>query len=248
MRALLPEPGPLEDDELAGLLAWPDTGRPWLRASMLTSLDGAVTGADGRSGSLSTPADRALFALCRALCDVVLVGWGTARVEGYRPATVAARWARWRPADAPPTPRIAVVSARLDIDLSLPLLAQGRASTLVLTTAEADPGARAALAEHVEVLVAGEGHVDLPAALGLLAQRGLHRVHCEGGPRLLAAVLDAGLLDELSLSIAPVLTGGGGPRLTGAGGPGGGGLTADPRLRLVRLLEEDGYLFAGYRP
>ena len=98
MRALLPDPAVLDDAGLAALMAWPDTGQPWLRASMVTGLDGAVAGSDDRSGSLSTPADRALFALCRALSDVILVGWGTARAEGYRPATVAGRWAPWRPA------------------------------------------------------------------------------------------------------------------------------------------------------
>lgn len=243
VRALLPDPGPLDDAALAGAMSWPDTERPWLRASMVTGLDGAISGADGRSGSLSTPADRAVFALCRALCDVVLVGWGTARAEGYRPATVGERWAPWRPADAPATPRIAVVSAGLDIDPALPLIASGGGSTVILTTTDSDPSARARLAEHVEVLMAGEGRVDLGRAVHLLAERDWRRVHCEGGPRLLAQLLDAGLVDELSLTLAPILPNGAGPRLLGPDG-----LAAPHQLRLVRLMEDSGYLFAGYRP
>ena len=136
-----------------------------------------------------------------------------------------------------------MVSAGLRIDPDLPLVAAGRGSTVIVTTADSDPSARAALAEHVEVLVAGEGRVDLGLAVRLLAERGWRRVHCEGGPRLLAEVLDAGVLDELSLTLAPVLPSGAGPRLLGPDG-----LAAQRQLRLVRLLEDSGYLFAGYRP
>src|SRR3954464_1645111 len=99
MHLLLPAPvGPaaerLDDDTLARLYAYPplDGGESWLRVNFVSTLDGAATGADGRSGSINTGADREVFALLRALADVVVVGAGTARAEGYRRAVTATRW------------------------------------------------------------------------------------------------------------------------------------------------------------
>src|SRR3954451_700770 len=100
MHLLLPAPvGPaagerLDDDTLARLYAYPalDGGESWLRVNFVSTLDGAATGADGRSGSINTGADREVFALLRALADVVLVGAGTARAEGYRRAVTPRKW------------------------------------------------------------------------------------------------------------------------------------------------------------
>ena len=92
-----------------------------------------------------------------------------------------------------------------------------------------------------DVVVCGEEHVDLAVAVRALHDRGLHRVLCEGGPHLLGSVLAQGLLDELCLTVSPVLAGGGiGRIVAGAGLPG----TVD--LELAHLLESDGSLFARY--
>jgi riboflavin biosynthesis pyrimidine reductase len=109
----------------------------------------------------------------------------------------------------------------------------------VITSATADPAARDRLAEVADVLVAGAGRVDLPAALDALAARGLGRVLCEGGPSLLAGLVAAGRLDELCLTVSPQLVAGDGPRiLTGA--------EIDARFSLGHLLEADSVLFARY--
>ena len=84
-------------------------GRPWVRANMIESADGAAA-VDGLSGGLGGSADHEIFGLLRALAGVILVGAGTVRAERYHPARVAPRWAALR-AGRPDTPPIAVLSA-----------------------------------------------------------------------------------------------------------------------------------------
>ena len=88
----------MDSEALALAYAYPQLSaeQTWVRANFVTTLDGAATGDDGRSGSINTGADRDVFALLRALCDVVLVGAGTARAEGYRRAVVRAPWLKLR--------------------------------------------------------------------------------------------------------------------------------------------------------
>ncbi|MGH3494218.1 MAG: dihydrofolate reductase family protein, partial [Sciscionella sp.] len=91
-----------------------------------------------------------------------------------------------------------------------------------------------------EVIVAGGDTVDLAAALGRLAERGLRRVDCEGGPRLFAALLAAGVVDELRLTISPFLLAGTADRITAGG-------AIDPAtLRLDTVVAEDDTLLLRY--
>ena len=85
-------------------------------------------------------------------------------------------------------------------------------------------------------MVAGEAGVDLRLALDALAGRGLRRVLCEGGPRLLGEMVADGLLDDLCLTFSPLLRGGDAPRALN------GAPTAPRRMRLAHVLEEDGTL------
>jgi riboflavin biosynthesis pyrimidine reductase len=237
VRRLLPDPGPLDDDAALVEAYRPPPG-PFLRVNFIESLDGAIT-VEGRSGGLGSPGDRRIFALLRALSDVVLVGAGTAATEGYGPVTAESTVGRLRTSlGRPPTLPIAVVSRRASLAPGDRLAVPG---TLLVTCAAADPDRRAALADAgVDVLVAGNDDVDLPTALDALAARGLEHVNCEGGPTLLRAALDAGVVDELDLSIAPALVGGE-ARLLGRPLPG------VARLELRQMLEEDGLLFTRYR-
>src|SRR5918993_549206 len=167
VQRIFPESAKLDDDALVDAYAYPEIGgRPYVRANMVISLDGAAQGRDGRSGTLSSPADRRVFAMLRGLADVILVGAGTARTEKYGPA----------------------------------------------------------------------------AALGELSVRGLTRVLCEGGPHLLAELVIAGLLDELCLTVSPIVRGG------GALGALAGDLVSDGAMQLVHVLEEDGTLLTRWRP
>ncbi|HLH84999.1 MAG TPA: pyrimidine reductase family protein [Trebonia sp.] len=238
MRLLSASGGKLGDTELARLYRYP--AGHWLRANMVASADGAAF-LDGRSGGLSSEADRRLFGVLRALADVILVGAGTARAEGYGPAKRRASLAGLREGRTP-TPPIALVSRTLGLDLTAPLFtgAPPDARTIVITCASSPAAARAEVARAADVIVAGDLTVDLGAAVAALRERGLGRVLCEGGPHLLGQVAAAGLLDELCLSVSPLLGGPGAPRIT-AGSP----FPARP-MTLAHVLAEDGFLFCRY--
>lgn len=251
MRQIYPDETVLTDAGLAGLYTYPgQAGSHWLRANMVMSLDGAAT-LRGRSGGLSGEADREIFAMLRALADVIVVGAGTARVEGYgpvRPGTEGTRWA-WLREGRPPSAPIAVLTRRLDLDLASPLLAQSptHARTIVITTEAAPAGRRSAAARTAEVIVAGEEEVDLAAAVDALAERGYRRMLTEGGPHLLNQVVSAGLLDELCLTLSPVLTGPGAGRIVQGTVPlPVPGEDGSSPLTLSHVLTEQGHLLCRY--
>ncbi|GAA1902601.1 pyrimidine reductase family protein [Streptantibioticus ferralitis] len=233
-------------DALADAYAYPAPraeGAAWLRGNMVASLDGAARH-DGRSQSLSSAADMRIFGVLRGLADAVVVGAETVRQEGYRPAKARDAFAERRAALGQPiAPLIAVVSARLDLDFSLPLFTEPLVPTLVVTGAQADPArVRAAQASGAEVVVAGQGvRVDPAEVVSALAGRGLTRLLTEGGPRLLAQFAAAGALDELCLSIAPLIAAGTAPRIMD-----GPGLAVPERFTPSAILEEDGFLFTRY--
>jgi riboflavin biosynthesis pyrimidine reductase len=184
-----------------------------------------------------------VFALLRTLSDVILVGAATVREERYKPARPQGLWRDLR-AGRPPTPPIAVVTRRLDLDPESPLItaAPPHARTIVITTAGAPQDIRAELARHADIIIAGQETVDFKAAVGALAGRGYRRMLAEGGPQLLAQLAEAGLLDELCLTISPLMAGPGASRIV-AGTPG----TGPPLpLTLAHVLEADGFLLCRY--
>ncbi|MER5582455.1 pyrimidine reductase family protein [Streptomyces asoensis] len=234
--------------ELARAYAYPepapDGPRPWLRANMVSTLDGAAQH-DGRSQPISTATDMRIFGTLRGLADVVVVGAQTVRMEGYRPARARAEFAGPREAAGQgPAPAVAVVSAGLDLDFSLPLFTSPLVPTLVLTGAAAAPDrVAAARRAGARVVVAGDGTgVDPARAVRALAGLGHTRLLTEGGPRLLGQFVAAGVLDELCLTISPMLTAGDAQRITG-----GPSVAVPHRFALASLLEEEGFLFARYR-
>lgn len=239
MRSVWPEPG--EVDDVADLVAAEHrpapSDRPWLLVNMISSLDGAIA-LDDRSGGLGRPADKAVFSALRGIADVVLVGAGTARIEGYGPAhpterTQAARQQRGQAA----VPTIAVVTRSLDLDLTSPLFAAVDPPTIVITSQGADAGRVAAAKAATDVIQVGDDAVDLTLALRSLRLRGVSTVVCEGGPSLNGDLVAADLIDEWDLSLSPLIVGGGAGRAaTGAGHPGG------HRFELARVLEGDGLL------
>jgi len=260
VRLLLPPPGPgegeLSDDDLARLYAAGNRGTPLVRVNAVTSADGAGT-LDGRSEGLSGPDDKRVFRVLRAECDALLVGAGTLRDEAYGPLTLdAARRASRRARGLPDTPTLVVVSGSLDLAPDLPALAQAPVRPVVLTSAAADPRRRAALEEVADVMAPGTdgATVDLGAALGALTERGLCQVLCEGGPRLFGALTTADLVDELCLTVSPLLAGPGPGRIT-AGSPAAAppaaalsavGLPSPRALELRHVLTGGGSLLLRY--
>ncbi|CAL9573026.1 hypothetical protein SUDANB120_04889 [Streptomyces sp. enrichment culture] len=233
-------------DELAEAYAYPPIGPDghWLRANMVSTLDGAAQH-DGRSQPISGETDMRIFGTLRALADVVVAGAETVRQEGYRPARAREAFAARRAAAGQgPAPAIAVVTSGMDLDFSLPLFSSPLVPTLVVTGAGA-PAERVAEAERagVEVVVAGDGAaVDPARAVRELAARGLRRQLTEGGPRLLGQFVAAGVLDELCLTVSPMLTAGAAQRI--AGGP---SVAVPHRFAPALVLEEAGFLFTSYR-
>ncbi|NEE02343.1 pyrimidine reductase family protein [Phytoactinopolyspora halotolerans] len=210
---------------------------------MVNSIDGAAQGPDGRSGTLSTPSDQRVLALLRALADVVLVGAGTARAERYGPVEPDPDYAELRKRNGqPPAAPMAVVSRRLELHPSSPLFTHATEMTgadqrtIVFTVESAPPERRSALEEVADVIVAGDHDVHMPAALEHLAARGLRRVLCEGGPQLLAHVARADLLDELCVTVTPMLTGGYATHILD------GAPIEHSRWALAHLIEDDSTL------
>ncbi|KOG37791.1 dihydrofolate reductase family protein [Streptomyces decoyicus] len=238
-------------DELADAYAYPAADDPvrsgrtgWLRANMVSSVDGAAHH-EGRSQPLSSDADMRIFGVLRGLADAVVVGAETVRQEGYRPARAREAFAARRAAAGQgPAPAIAVVTAGLGLDFTLPLFTEPLVPTLVLTGAGAPAGRVAkARAAGVEVLFAGEGQgVDPARVAGVLAGRGHTRLLTEGGPMLLGQIAAAGALDELCLSLAPVVAVGDAARIMN-----GPALPVPERFALASVLEEAGFLFTRYR-
>ncbi len=249
MRLLIPANGAetgVDAGQLAGLYAYPQDA-VWLRANFVASADGAAS-LRGRSRGLSGPADRMVFALLRSLADVIVVGAATARAERYLPVKPGEVRADLR-AGRTATPPIAVVSRRLDLDPDAPLLttAPPEARTIVITTGLAPGDRRAALATRADVIVAGRETVDPKAALDALAARGHRRILTEGGPHLLGEFVKAGVLDELCLTVSPLLAGPGPGRIIASLGLDDGALPADGiPLTLGHLLEDEGFLLGRY--
>ena len=202
--------------ELAELYAAP--ADPWLRVNMVETLDGAATGESGRSGSINNAVDKVVYDQLRALAHAVVVGAGTARVEGYAPV------------DRPTV----VVSRRGHVP---DLLRGGPSGSVLLATcaaAELLDEAREVLGDE-QVLVLGADRVDLAALKETLAGRGLTQLLCEGGPHLLRDLVADGVADELCATIVPRLVGGEHPRITQ-------GPPVDVPVRLHLLLEAEGTL------
>jgi len=236
VRLLLPEQRALAVGDLLDLY---DPGEgPSLRAGFVLSTDGAIS-LDGGSRALQTAADQAVFHALRAVTDAVLVGAGTVRQEGYGPVRPRADGRAFRAARGlPAAPPLVVVSRSLDLDPADRAF-QGDTRAVVVTCEAAPVTAARSLSAVADVVVAGTEQVDLALALRRLRDRGLVRLLCEGGPRLLSDLLAAGLVDELCLTLTPLLVG-------GAPGLLAGPLPAPRRLELRHLVDGDDALLARY--
>ena len=206
----------VDDDRLQALYAPPRTS--WLRVNMVSTVDGAATGASGLTGSINNPADKRVFHLLRSTSDAVVVGAGTARAEGYGPAVVP----------------LVLVSRSGDVPEKLRGAAPGR---VLLATCATSPGlaeSRRLLGEE-HVVVAGDESGDLGLLRSELAGRGLRHLLGEGGPQLLGAMLAAQVVEELCVTVVPQAVAGSHLRITDGAG-------VDVPLELTTLLEEDGTL------
>jgi riboflavin-specific deaminase-like protein len=238
---LYPEPATVELSELRETLTFPadfDPERPFTIANFVSSADGRAT-LDGRSGPLSSEGDRVMFHTLREKVDAVMAGTVTLRTERYgrmiRDPDARARRVR---AGYDPEPLACVISRSGDVPTDIPLFKEKDARIVVFTA-----GPAPALPETAEVVELDPGELTLTTALRhLRSEHGVQRLLCEGGPTLFGALLHEELIDELFLTIAPRLAGGGrGPTITS-----GPSLAEPAELRIRWLLEREGSLFARY--
>lgn len=217
----------------------PHASRPWVIANFVSSLDGAIA-VDGRSGPLGGPADKRVFRSIRAVADVILVGAGTVRAENYGPPALTEELRSQRQARGQTElPRIAVVTASLNLDFASRLFADPELRPIVITDSVADPDLRDRAGDVADVVVtASDNGIDLAVALDELHKLGAEVVLCEGGPTLAGQLAAAGLVDELCLTLSGALVGGTSPRVLN-------GPTLNPiqRMTLARIIEADGLLF-----
>lgn len=240
MRQLWPTPvSDLGEPDLEELYRYPDG--PWLVVNFVSSVDGAVE-VSGHSAGLSTPSDRVVYQLGSDLADVVLLGAGTATIEefhGIRPnEQTTQRRARH---GLSPVPPIAVVSAGMSLPADAPVLTDVLTPSIVLTCEAAPLATRESWeAAGATVILTGRDTVDLPAAIAALAQRGLTRIDCEGGPHLFGRLLASDLVDELRITFSPMLISGAADRIAV-------GTSMDPaRLHLASALTDSDTLMLRY--
>lgn len=237
----MPEQKETSPEELGSGLQLADLAteeRPYLALNMVSSLDGKAT-VDRRTRGLSTELDRRLFHTLRTQADAVMVGAGTARLEGYGRLIKNQELRDRREAEGlAPDPLAVIVSGRLDLPADLPLLQEPEQRVLIATGSDASlPG----LAAQVEYQRVGD---DLPLLMARLREdHGVRSVLCEGGPTLNSHLFAAGLVDELFLSLHPKVAGGAAALTIVAGR----GLVAPAELDLVSLAEGGGDLFTRWR-
>jgi riboflavin biosynthesis pyrimidine reductase len=217
-----------------------DRGTPHLRANFIASLDGAASSA-GLSGPLNNAADKQVFDTLRMLSDVVLVGAGTLRTEDYGPLILDDDAVAWRVEQGlAPQPVLAIVSARLELDHSSDVFTRAPVRPLVFTHGGFHSGPPSELAAVADVEICGERSLDVTAMWAALIRRGLPQVLTEGGPHLFGTLAAADAVDELCLTLAPVLAGGGAGRITAGSGH---GLHA---MRLAHVLTAGDMLMLRY--
>jgi riboflavin biosynthesis pyrimidine reductase len=201
VEVLLPAPGDsidLDREALRGWLAdrYERPGDAWVRVNLVTALGGQTTGSDGTSDGLTGGIDRLLLAVLRRSADVVLIGAGTLRAERLR---------------MPRTAALAVATRRGDLDPAvLPEPADDGRRALVLCPQRVAAQLRDRLRDRARVVpVDGDPSTTPAVLLEALAAEGLHRIVCEGGAELAGRLVTAGIVDELDLTTAPLLAGGG---------------------------------------
>jgi riboflavin biosynthesis pyrimidine reductase len=230
----------VEDDELERLYSYPADPR-WLAVNYVSSADGAVE-VGGRAARLSNAPDQKVLKLGSDLADVLLVGANTAMVEhfeGAHPDEETLRRRRHHGLSAiPPT---AVVTTGRTLPADAPVITKAEVPTIVVTCETAPQDKREVWANAgAELLIVGEHTVDLAAAVGALVDRGLGRIDCEGGPHLFGSLIEAGVVDELRLTVSPIL-------VSGTAGRIATGIPIDPvDLELASVLAEDGVMLLRY--
>ncbi len=209
-RQLLPHPATVDVAVLLATLPAefePPGDRPYTLVNFVESVDGRAA-VHGRSSALGDDGDRAMFHGLREQVDAVLAGTGTLRTENYgRILGKPERRERRREAGRSEEPLTCIVSRSGEVPTEIPLFAEPEARVVVYSPRALDTSGCAA---QVEVTVLESAELTFTQALRRLrAEHGVRSLLCEGGPTVFGALLTEGLVDELFLTFAPKLVGGG---------------------------------------
>ena len=219
LRRLLPDQAEVSIEEAVAGLGWGDRApadRPFVAVNMVSSADGKATLA-GRTAPMSAAADRALFHQLRTQADGILVGAGTVRIERYGRVTKTPELQAERERAGVRPEALAVIVSRSGLlPDDLPLLVDTPEAVRVV------PNPAEALRE--------------------LREEGIRSLLCEGGPTLNSTLFEANLVDELFLTVAPVVGGSGETLTIVEGGP----LREPIDLQLLTAHVADGHLFLRY--
>ncbi|HEY6627774.1 MAG TPA: dihydrofolate reductase family protein [Acidimicrobiia bacterium] len=236
--SIYPETGAVDD--LLGLVLGSErsiVGRPWVMLNMVASIDGA-TSVNGRSRGLADDDDRTMFKALRAVPDIILVGAETARADDYGPIRLdEERIQRRRAVGKPDLPRLAVLSGHLNLDPGAKLFSDPDLRPIVLTGRDADSDRLKSLEPIAEVVVFEDLSIE-----SVLGHFGSGVILCEGGPGINAQLAEVGAIDELNLTVAPLIVGGQSKRVAQ-----GATAHSPQEMELDQILAGDRSLFLRYR-
>lgn len=242
MRALLPEPiSEITNEQL--LERYGSDQRPFVRFNFVSSIDGSAQ-VDGRSAGLGSQADQRIFALLRRLADVIVVGAGTVRAEGYEGSLVSDEDREWRTSHGLRAhPTLAVISAGLHLEPSDEIFTQSPVPVIVFTSVELTDELIRSYGENVRLVQVEkrDGGCDPAQIVAYLDEQALSFIHCEGGPRIFGQFASAGAVDSTCVSYSPVLVAGEGKRISEHE------KETLQQFSLHSLFEDDDMLFCDYR-
>lgn len=218
-----------------GRYPWP-ADRTWVRVMNATTLDGSVGGADGRSKSISSPADRAAMAEVRRLSDAVLIGGATLRAERYRPLRAADPEGR-RAAGLSSDPVLVIMTGSCDLPWEEPVFTESAVPPVIITSTSVAADLRMRAEELCDVIALEGTSLRMREVVEALNDRGLARIACEAGPRLVAQMIDEDVVDELDITFSPMLAGSVSPAHS---------ITSPRRWTLVEHWVVEGFLFTRY--
>jgi len=245
MKRIFPSEVDLDPIDFYDLIRVPHAGRPWLLLNMITSVDGS-THISGTSGGLGGPADQKVLSTLRSVADVILVGSGTVHAENYRAPQVPGDEAGRRRVERgqSPLPRLAVVSGSGKLNPEIPMFDKNETRSMRPLIYTSENGERKLLEnfeDKAEIVTLDADLVDLSCVLKDLFGRGAQVVLAEGGPSLNHQLIEAQLVDELCLTISPLLVGG------ESSGIVNGPLLSNPNeFQLHGLATRDEFLFCQY--
>lgn len=235
---LWPQPAArIDDDSILETYEFPD--EPWLRMNFVSSIDGAAT-RDGLSGELGGDADGRVFELLRRQADVILVGAGTVRAEGYgalRLQDDAVQWRRERGRSDHPS--FALVSGSLNLDSEASVFTNAPTRPIIYTVGTAPDSRREALRPVADVVDAG-ATLDPMKVRDDLAARGLRYIHAEGGPSMFGTFIVAGAVDEVCVTLASSLEAGDAGRISHSS------RSVPMDMDLAAILQADREIFLRY--